>query len=910
MDKRGIADVPSAHKRRFRRVAAAAKQKPLTPDPWPLPEPMHVLLPLLIASVGLQPPIEGRHPEAVEVFHCNFDRSWDENYDEWPDRWSRRRGPGFPHYVNVEICRSPCPHDDLCLRIKLDGGAAAIYSPAVAVSPLCSYLLEGRLKTEGLKSDRAYFSLTLLDGKRQRLETFYSEKVRETGGWKKIRLGPVMPADRRARLAVIGLHVQPHSGEDLTGVALFDDLWLGRLPRMDLKTGTPYNLFTTSETVEITCTASGRLQQHSEITFHLEDILGRKLARQQRPLTAGPAAADAEDSAGGRVGDPVERIGRASWTPPIPGPGFYRVAASMKGRTDFRFDRDVKLAVIEPRRSPAGGRFGWTLSQGAGGLPLDRLAELAAQSGINWLKYPLWYDQKQSKESIEQLIAFGERLDSDGITLVGLLSDPPLSVRERYAAGETTTAANLFGADPPAWYPSLEPLLIRLAACVRWWQLGSDTDTSFVDDPKLVEKIGHVKAQLDQIGQDVNLGIGWDWLRAMPPGNAAGLPWRSVSLSTDPSMTAGELATYLDAADKTQLRRWLVIEPLAAEHYPLEVRAADLVRRMIAARIHGADAVFCPRPFDDSCGLMHADGTPGELFLPWRTTALALGTAQYIGSIQLPQGSPNQIFARENDAVMVVWNDTPCREVLYLGSGVRQTDLWGRAAAVGNQGHRQIVSVDRLPSFVTGLNLPITRWRMDFAFDRRQIPSVFGRPHADSFRLKNHFPGGAGGEVTLVMPDIWQVKPARISLRLADGEQLQQPFQVTLPYEASSGRNKVRVDFEIQADRLHRFSVYRHIDVGLGDVYFKIATELNDRGELEVRQRLLNESHRKVSFRCQLFAPQRRRLKSQIIDLGPGEDLKTYRLADGRQLLGETLWLRAQQLDGPRILNYRFTAKK
>jgi len=871
---------------------------------------MHVLLPLLIALVGSQPPTAGRHPEAIEVFHCNFDRSWDENYDEWPDRWSRRRGPGFPHYLKVEICRSPSPAEDPCLQIKLDGGAAVLYSPTVEVSPLSSYLLEGRLKTEGLKSDRAYFSLTLLDGKRQRLETFYSQKVRETGGWKNIRLGPVMPADRNARLAVIGLHVQPYSGEDLKGVALFDDIWLGRLPRMDLKAGNPYNLFTTSETVEITCTASGRLQQHGDITFRLEDILGRKLARQQQPLVLCPAAADAEDSSGDRIGEPVGGIGRASWAPPIPGPGFYRVVASMKGRTDFRFHCDVELAVIEPHRSPAGGRFGWTLLQGAGGLPLDRLAELAACSGVNWLKYPLWYDQKQSGDSIEQLIAFGERLNSDGITLVGLLSNPPLSVRERYAPAEPTTAASLFGADPPAWYPSLEPLLIRLAACVRWWQLGGDTDTSFVDDPNPVEKIGRVKAQLDQIGQDVNLGIGWDWLRALPSGSAAPLPWRSVNLSAHPSMTARELATYLDTTGATQLRRWVVIEPLAAEHYPLKVRAADLVRRMIAANIHGADAVFCPRPFDDSCGLMHADGTPGELFLPWRTTALALGDAQYIGSIQLPHGSPNQIFARDNDAVMVVWNDTPCREVLYLGTEVRQTDLWGRTAAVENQGHRQVISVGRLPSFVTGLNLPISRWRMDFAFDRRRIPSVFGRPHADSFRLKNHFPGGVGGEATLVMPDTWRVEPAKITLRLAGGEQLQQPFQVTLPFEASSGRNKVRVDFEIQADQLHRFSVYRHIDVGLGKVHIKIATELNDRGELEVRQRLLNESHDEVSFRCQLFAPQRRRLKSQIIGLGTGEDLKTYRLADGRQLLGKTLWLRAEELDGPRILNYRFTAEK
>ena len=255
--------------------------------------PVNVLLPLLIVAVASDAPIEARYPEAVTVFHCTFDGSWDEDFDQWPDRWTRRRGQGFPHYVGIKIDRQPSPQGEECLRIELDGGAAAAYSPPIEVNPLFAYVLEGYLKPEGLNYDRAYFSVTLLDQQRQRLETFYSEKVRQTPGWQKLRLGPISPRSDDARLAIIGLHVQPEaptghrsgraptgteaklwsrwsrgtvgvvaeaepwSREDLKGVVCFADIWLGRLPRLALNTTGAYDYFDQAEQVEVNCVASG-----------------------------------------------------------------------------------------------------------------------------------------------------------------------------------------------------------------------------------------------------------------------------------------------------------------------------------------------------------------------------------------------------------------------------------------------------------------------------------------------------------------------------------------------------------------------------------------------------------------------------------------------------------------------------
>ena len=80
---------------------------------------------------------------------------------------------------------------------------------------------------------------------------------------------------------------------------------------------------------------------------------------------------------------------------------------------------------------------------------------------------------------------------------------------------------------------------------------------------------------------------------------------------------------------------------------------------------------------------------------------------------------------------------------------------------------------------------------------------------------------------------------------------------------------------------------------------------LNSRGELQVIQKFVNDNPTPAQFRCELFAPERRRQKT-FVALGPqGAETSMYILPEGRQLLGKTLWLRAEEVGGSRVLNYR-----
>ncbi len=868
---------------------------------------MNVLLSLLIVAVNPDAPIEERYPGAAEIFHCPFDAPWDKNFDDWPDEWSRRRGRGFPHYVTIRICDDPTPAGSRCLRIDLDGGAAVAYSPVIRVTPLYTYVLEGWLQTEGLQHDEACFSLTLLNKKQRPLETHRSEKIQGSRGWKKLRLGPITPGNDNTCFAVVGLHLEPGSRADLTGSARFGDVWLGRLPRISLAANSVHHVFTDPEGVKITCNASGFPRKDPPVVFRLEDAFGARIAEERRHLKTTLALEDDELSPEDASDQPPCLIGSARWRPPVPGPGFYRVRVTMHGQDELVHERELTLAVIQENLGHPGNEFGWSLPQGDKPLPLAELSQLIGQAGIGWVKYPLWYDVKTSDEQIEELAQFCARLAVQGIQLVGLLHDPPESLRARFE--DLGTPAEIFTADPKLWYPSLESVMNRIGTRVQWWQLGHDTDQGFVGYPKLSEKTAQIKAQLDRLSHDVNVGFGWGWMHQLPEAADGKPPWRFLALSADPPLTHQELSTYLSAARQDQVRRWVVLEPLSGGRYSLSARVADLVWRMMSARIHGAEGVFIPDPFSTDHGLMNDDGTAGELLLPWRTAALMLGGATYLGSIQLPQGSRNHVFARFDDAVMLVWNNKPTEEVIHLGPDLRQVDLWGRTAVPRTQGDRHVIEVGPLPTFVAGIDPGIIRWRQSVCLDSRRIPNVAGMRHQNRLRLKNSFEKGLSGHLALVLPDTWQVSPQRTEFRLAPGEPLVEDFQITLPSRAESGRHTIRVDFELEADGTRRFSAYRHVDVGSDDVYIEVVTLLNDRGELEVEQHLVNDTGAPISFRCQLLAPNRRRQTARIIGLGQGRNVSTYRLPDGEQLTGKTLWLRAEQIGGPRVLNYRFVAE-
>ena len=463
-----------------------------------------VLSSLIVAGQPLAP-IEGRYPDASEVFVCDFEENWDVNFDQWPDRWSRRRGPSYPHYIDVRIEETSTPQGLRALRVQMDGGAVVLYSPPIEIGTHHSYVLEGRLKTERLVHDEAFLSVSFLNEKRRTLDTFTTRRTRSEGAWQKLRLGPLVSEHPEARYVVIGLHIEPTAKHDLDAVVMFDDLWFAQLPRMQVTTGHPFNLFTDPSSIEITCRVTGSTVSDQVVAFELTNVFGEVLSSSVEPMreidTTEAFPNEEEDAV---AQQPTGFSGVSRWRPPITKPGFYRVSIILRGRQAPVHRRVVTLAVIQPQERPD-GEFGWSLPNGENPLALEPLSELLPQVGVHWVKFPMWYGESDADRG-DKLAWFIERLGGAGISLVGLLHDPPQEVRSRYGQPGDLTAAELFTSGAEVWGASLETVMLRLSMKVRWWQLGRDRDNSFVGYPALVDKIFNVRNMLEQTGYDVKAG--------------------------------------------------------------------------------------------------------------------------------------------------------------------------------------------------------------------------------------------------------------------------------------------------------------------------------------------------------------------------------------------------------------------
>ncbi|HWB08575.1 MAG TPA: NEW3 domain-containing protein [Pirellulales bacterium] len=857
---------------------------------------------LILAALGNTATV-APHPDAVTLYQCDFGQASDEDYDKWPDGWTRRRGPGFPHYLSIEISPESSATGGHCLRFDLDGGAAIAYSPAIAIDPRHDYVLQARVATRQLVHDRAWLSVEFLDHERQPLEMIATEKY-AVDGWAPVALGPVRSSNAAARWARIALHLEPSERQDLRGAALFDDIRFVQVPRLDLEITEPHLLYPSGEPILVRCRVSGYQSSPPEVRLELSDALGNLLDRHRLRLE--PIDVATTETGGHPLPDDY-RVAAADWTLPLSQPGYYRLVATVSHEAVVLYRRELRVAITDRVARPERGEFGWTLPRGEQFLSLAALAQWAGQAGIQWIKFPLWYDANDQAR-VDGLTWFADRLNAQGIGLIGLLSEPPPQTARVMLLAPGGAVANLFAQDAALWYPSLEPVMARLSLKVRWWQLGNDDDGSLsgVSDP--LATVARVKKQLDEIGQNSHVGVAWSWLDEVPVGKK--VPWSFISRYGEPALAPDELTEYLSATRGRVPNQWISLDRLDPARYGTAARVADLVLQIVAAKEQGVEKIFFNDPLNPRGGLIREDGGADELLLPWRTTVLALSGARYVGRLELPGRSENRVFQRGKQVVAVLWNNTPTTETIDSGRQFRASDVWGRVSEPAEGPAGLSVEVGPLPTFVSGLNEAIVRWKMSTVLDRDRLPSVSGAPHYVRVKWQNYFDQPAGGKVRIVAPAGWRVSPETIDLKMAAGETVQQTLEVVVPPSASCGRQWLRLDFDVQAGEPHVFSVRRPIELGLGDVYLELSTHLNSAGEIEVEQRMINHTDERVSFRCHLSVPNRRRLRTQVWKLPPGDDVQTYRLPAGEELVGQPLRLQAEEVGGKRRnLNYTFTAE-
>lgn len=852
-----------------------------------------------LALAWAPPPGAPEFSRAADIQDYTFERKDDQDLDRQPDDWTRRRGEGFPLYVKSEIDRGVGHNSEQSLKFEANGGAAAYYSPLIRIDPRYTLVLEGYIRTDGLADTAGMVSVSLLDNKRQRVSRHLSAPVVGTRGeWVRIEIGPLLPGPE-IRHAIIGCHLLPGEHVEISGGVHFDDLRLGRLPRLSLEQDRLSHFHPENQPLKLLARLSGLdARDQYRLQFELSDPFGEGSQTKEFPLKV-----TAETAAELQV---------IEWNLDAQQPGYYRVRAVLHRNGEPLITRDTALAVLQLHDSPSTtGGFGWSLGRHNDIATWEALPELAAQSGINWVKLPVWSSSGGiDPERTTRINRLLDRLTSRGLIAVGVLDEPPKLLLARLGL-QDARASEVFTLSREIWGPSLHPVIARYGATVRYWQVGDDADTTLAGVPDLQAVVKQIHREITGVGRSSRLVLPWE--QTTPPPVRQSQSLTAVSLTSRGGANIRDIGPSVEAAKKEGYASWVTLwlDQLSGET-PQE-RAAFLVRAMLAARVGGAEAVFAGDVMHSTKGLLTTEGAPTELYLPWRTAALAMQGADYLGEFVFPGESRSAVFARDSEAILFVWASEPTTERLFLGGQPYEVDAWGRRKPLvwDEVSQEFVIPVDESPRLIRGASADLARWRVAAQFAGGKMKSEYGW-HPDRITGRNTFPQGVSGRLTVRLPTDWAAEPAEWPLQLPAGEAYDLPVNLLLPTTARMGEVRMVFEFDITADQNYRFKVHQKYQVGLGDVTIDVIDRRLPDGRLEIEQIVKNQTTPPeiLDFRCSLFVPGLQRKRFTITKLGTGQDRKLYHLPDADNLRGKELWLRLEQEGGRRILNYRWTVGK
>lgn len=835
---------------------------------------------------------------ATDFLKFSFEEIEDQDADRLPDDWIRRRGPEFPTYVKAALDETTAHAGRNSLKVRINGARLTYYSPithAARVDPDFNYVFRGFIRTDRLKNDAAMYSVSFLNHRKERLQQFLTKAV--TGShrqWVNLELGPMVPHPD-ARFVVIGCHIASGQEPDLSGSVWFDDLSVGRLPRLKITGDVRERYIAPGSEIPISVEVSGvEVGVPFELFMSLTDINGKELAKRSESLQLTSERMQSPD-----------RPTRFpfSWTLGAQDPGCYFVRTHLNRQGRLMLLGETTVAVLESATPRPQGEFGWSLPNGYGNLAARDVSYVASQAGIHWLKLPLWKAaHNETSQTPAELLGLIESLTDRAVNVVGILGEPPSTVAKRFGDGKVA-ASDVFGQPREFWGPSLEPVLVRFSSSVDYWQLGADDDLGFVEAANLSTLFDRLREEFGRTGRPPKIGVAWEWPQDVAPPNGAGRAFVSSLMRTD--IADDQMARYLDHHRGQATERWMTLE-LPQPNQTVEERAVRLARQLILARTHDASGIFAANVMEPDRGLIREDGSPGVLFLPWRTTTLALQGAKYIGTLRLPNKSTNYVFERNNEVMMIVSADVPTTEKLNLGDKVEQQDLWGKREKLPRTDGVQTISVGPAPLFCVGCSSPITKWNIAVGFENARVPSARGT-HPNAILGRNTFSRAVTLEAKLKLPRGWEATPSSWSVNVAPGDAFRLPTSIQMPDDTSLGTVDAIVEFKVAADKQETIEVYRSLEVGLGDVVVDVRTRKLPDGRLEIEQIVLNNTRPEelLEFRCSLSVSGQKRQTRFVSDLKRGEDHQFYYLPNADALRGQALWLNLEQIGGKRNLNKR-----
>ena len=911
-----------------------------------------------IVSVWHSPSTHSDEPNGFEtISKWDFGTKEDSQQDGWPDGWVRRKDVKHPGFIPIQIRKKSTSDVEVAeverlrrslgqvvlawetkkrpwevipesipsgvnrfiertfldpfLSIEMDGGSAEMYSPKVPVGLHSLYGLQVDIRSDAEYFD-AYGQLRFLDSSGQLLSTTKTNAISGVKEWTRVRTTGAYQDDPRIAFVQVALTVEPNSSNAFRGSFGFDRVRIVQMPKIDLQLNRPNRMYSTRETVDLKCLASGLKSGPMRVEMKLIDHNGivvdrttRELQRvdSSKPLMVQTPTATPK-SQGSNASGAVHWKGECDWSIDPLQPGYYQLVTQLKQLSTVFFEQSESFVVL-PRLSSLEPdlRFGWTLDETAYRWKTEDFLELLKEGRTGRIKLPIWFDNK----SLQTQKLFCETIDKllhADVSCVGILHSPlgAQSIEKNPLQPYLQTAAL---EDPTIWQPLLEPVFRAMCLRVNDFQIGYDDDVQFANNPRYANSIDILRNLVRRYAPEASIvAPKTPWLA--PPPNRNIDRWQ---ISDELGISESEWDLSVSELGTTN-PPWTSITPVSSEKYSLSVRTRDLASRMIASirKPDGRSVAWISDPLSDAVGFLSPDGTPREMFLPYRTMIDALLRKSYVGKLDLKSGSENALLSDEQNSCLVVWSSKPTQEQLFLGANATACDIWGRPVPIQTIqtpfGPEHRIPIDAWPVIIKGVDTQVALWRMGLNLDSKRIDSLVGLSQEVQVIFKNPFSYPASGRIELVAPDVLANEVESAIFEVGPKSTGTIPVKVLLRSDISALDTPVHIIAYMNGVPSVQFAVEKMLRIGNDEVDIETRYRISDADELWIDIDVINYIDTPISFDCMLLIPDRRR-ERVIIPRVVDRTTKTLVLPKASELLNQTLWLRCEQIGTRRVLNYR-----
>ncbi|MBS0186982.1 MAG: hypothetical protein JSS51_02865 [Planctomycetes bacterium] len=898
----------------------------------------HRLLPVLLACAGAarswaQAPTnssDASRPAAAGRIVRLFDfEEQSTNPNPVPRFWTRnqdqddRPRPGFPRFNSIEL-------DELqdepaasrgCVRLSTRGGSTSLQLDAgvIPVFREADYLVGARVRTDGLVNARAAVAVRFLDEHLKPItgSERVSKLVVSQGKWSNLAVDMHGDFPTAAFVQIELLLLQPDKFEsptqvrmaqepapaeqpkgridssielrkqDLSGAAYFDDVSVVQLPRLELSTQTAANII--AAPVQPT------------IQLLVRDLTGEALTGKLVLLDAASRTVDTKSISVG------EGRSRTSWTPALPGYGWYRAVLDMSNSVARVGATYLDFAWLPPVQEPTVESFGpgaansrfWLLSRDVPQATYGALAAASRDARSSGLSLPVWTLNLTPAMVPERSGALRPLVDafrSERLDLAFSLPIVPESATDPKAL-VPPDPWTLITQQQNLAHPLLDEFLDDYGQTVQRWQIGwfsaksAGARSAFgADFPQVESMLGklvpgpiiQIPAPLEDFSSLIAAAAKAPALEpavympydALPAscGMAVEL-WRNATVERP----FGRLLAALGSAPDSSLDATDAAASLAKR--AVRVWAAASGKRTADGKLAtgielGLVDPWTTRP-DLSRQLM-----PRPELAAWRAIIDRLRDRRFVCEFPLASGGEAFLFSARGaeGGLLVLWNDAASPDQVkltnYLGAGpISISDVFGNLSPLADPSHSPL-AISSTPVFIEGVDSELLHFVSTFSIDPPLL-SMTAPETQHNVRVTNTWSVPISATMYLLEPGglskavrrdrTWRINPRNFTFALAPGETATLPMTVSFGTAEEVGTKPFVFSVDLSAGHSYEtFRVSTNMELGLRDLSFSVtATPRGD--DLVLEATISNQSRSSFTLAMTAFPPD---MPRQLVDVG------------------------------------------